>query len=68
GSLNLHPWERGRDFYTRTTGHMNLRMVQVSVSYRLGSLKSRIDQRTLLDSDAVDASSGSQSAAPSIAM
>ena len=68
GRLNLHQWERGRDFYTRTTGHMNLRMVQVSVSYRLGSLKSRIDQRTLLDSDAVDASSGSQSAAPSIAM
>lgn len=66
GKMNLHQWDRGRDFYTRTTGDMNLRMVQLTVSYRFGSLKSRIDRRESLDSDAVDASNGNRTSTPAM--
>ncbi len=66
--MNIKQIEYGDGYMSRTTGHMNLRMVQVSVSLRLGKLNSRVEGRDKIDSDAIDKSSSSSSPMPSVGM
>lgn len=68
GKMNVNMLQTGPGFTSRTTGSINLRMVQVSVSIRLGSLKSRVEQREALDTDAVDSSAGGAVPTPSVGM
>lgn len=67
GRMNLRQAEYGDGYTSRMTGHMNLRMVQVSVSIRLGKLNSRIEGRDNIDSDALD-KSGSSAPVPAVGM
>lgn len=64
--MNIKQIEYGEGYVNRTTGHMNLRMFQVSVSMRLGKLNSRISGRDKIDSDAMDKTSSSPM--PSVGM
>lgn len=67
GRFNIYQRQDGRDFRYFTKGHMNLRIVQVSVSLRLGSLHTDVERRTGIDSDTND-TTNAPATSPSIGM
>lgn len=70
GKLNINQTEWGPGFSNRMTGHINIRMVQFSVSWRIGDLNTRVKGMDKLDSDAVGGSpsSGNNTPSPGVGM
>jgi len=59
--MNIKQIECGPGFTSRLTGHMDMRLVQVSVSWRIGNLKKNVQTRDHIDSDAVNSTGSSTS-------
>lgn len=64
GKISFDQYQSGPDFTSTVDMKLNLRSVQLTVSYRFGDLKQHVDSRNSLDSDAATNSSSAPGTSP----